>query len=899
MSKKVVLLLLILIIVVGLVVAWQMKLIKLPGDNSSTSNKAKETAYDDTPVELDTSSEKNLESSIDGKSPDNILQALQDEMDKKIKKKNADDKSSGLSQIERVCGLEGKPPCQKGFMLQDNQDPLTEGATVKCCVIDPNRNDPTKVQIALELAKEVGKVLALEAGKTIAKKIAQKVMQTSAKQVVKTLGSIGMKIAAKVAMKVQKVAAKAGIKAIEKVASRVVSKLATKLATKAAAKGAAIAVKAAAKAGMGPLGWASMAFDVFSAALDYADPGGYNNTMLLDEMKENRDKTNEIMNNALASAGISVPLLMGPLMKLPEKNPNPNPGPEDPPVTLEEIQQLLMQEYSLSYAEEHFAKLPDVENYSDQEREEILLQLSTIGGQFFDGDEGREYLETRTCEFVGGVYKNKQCMYKDKETCDKSYNWQKILDQIKDPKKHENDPDTNYAEWRFVRLRDKTGKEIATSQPEWMCMSVDPSIRSTCKEDGNDFEYNYEKQLCKIDDIYCRKKGMDPVSTPDGTDCKINTAQNIAEMIFGTTITRGMIQVFDPAQYKPCKAGDYDMYNVPGEIKPLLNAIPIYGMLGNKLCVTPSKCPPGKVLEAGLCYDACKEGYKSDGALRCYKEPPAGWPGTTTLTHLQHKTHYSPAKPLDSCGDPNFPDKQGAVCYPRCRAGYDRVLNRCWAKVSTNGNGVGHPLDKRPCGPDQRDDGTVCWAKSGEVCGDNCAAGWDGCKHRSHRTCSHGPYGEVCAGGDCIGGCRTTCSPVYLGARTELHQRTYCSNNREQVGALCYDRCPAGTERVPGMPNQCRTPGEVSYYSEGKPLNCAPGREQRGALCYDKCDGHNTATVKYERRNDNIENCSTICPPGNTNIGIGGCQKDAYNRPVGKIPFSIYIKERLVPYGKK
>jgi len=884
MSGKKIVLVIIILIVIGVIIAWQMKLIKLPG--SSTSSTSDGVVYDDTPIKLDTSSEKNLESSIAGKSPDNVLAALQDEMDKKIKKKNVDDQSAGLSQVDRVCGKEGKPPCQKGFILQDNLDPLTEDKTVKCCVIDPNRNDPTKVDMALMLAKEVGKTLALEAGKTIAKKIAQKVMQTSARQVIKTIGQIGLKIAAKVAMKVQTMAAKAGIKVIEKIASKVVTNIAQKLAVKAAAKTATIAAKASAKAGMGPLGWAMLAFDVFSAALDYADPGGYGNTMLLDEIKENRNKSNEMYNNALAAAGNPVPLLMGPLAKIPAKNPNPNPKPEDPPVTLDEIQQLLMQEYALSYAEEHFSKLPDADKYSDQEREEILSKLSDIGGQFFDGDEGAEYIETRTCEFVGGVYKNKQCMYKDKESCDKSYNWQKILEQQKDAKKHENDPETGYAEWRFVRVRDKTGKEVATSQPEWMCISVDPSIKSTCTEGGNTFEYDYEKQLCKIDDIYCRKKGMEPKSTPDGTDCKIGIAQNIAEMIFGTTITRGIIQVFDPAQYKPCKAGDYDMYNVPNAIKPLLNAIPIYGMLGNKMCVTPSKCPPGKVLENGLCYDACKEGYKSDGALRCYKEPPPGWPGTSTITHLQHKTHYSPAKPLDSCGDPNFPVKQGAVCYPNCRTGYDRVLNRCWAKVITNGNGVGHVLDKRPCGPNQRDDGTVCWAKSGEVCADDCSKGWDNCRRR-------GAYGE------CLGGCPLSCAPVYLGARTELAQRTYCANNRQQFGALCYDPCPPGMERVPGMPNQCRTPGEVSYYSEGKPLNCAPGREQRGALCYDKCDVHNTPNVQFERRNDNIEMCSTICPPGNTNIGIGGCQKDAYNRSVGKIPFSIYIKERLVPYGKK
>ena len=143
----------------------------------------------------------------------------------------------------------------------------------------------------------------------------------------------------------------------------------------------------------------------------------------------------------------------------------------------------------------------------------------------------------------------------------------------------------------------------------------------------------------------------------------------------------------------------------------------------------------------------------------------------------------------------------------------------------------------------------------------------------------------------------------------------------------------------------------------GEPLKCAPGLEQRGALCYDNCATHNSNGIEYERRNDNIDMCSTKCPPGFTNIGIGGCQKEAYNRGAGEpmscqpneiekskglcydkcadgyqdqslglcsqacppgskdfgvgcireaynrgagtLPFSIYVKERLIPYGIK
>ena len=65
----------------------------------------------------------------------------------------------------------------------------------------------------------------------------------------------------------------------------------------------------------------------------------------------------------------------------------------------------------------------------------------------------------------------------------------------------------------------------------------------------------------------------------------------------------------------------------------------------------------------------------------------------------------------------------------------------------------------------------------------------------------------------------------------------------------------------------------------GTPLICAPGEEAIGALCYNSCAVHNTATTTYERRTDNLEFCSTKCPSGFTNIGIGGCVRPKVSVP--------------------
>jgi hypothetical protein len=66
--------------------------------------------------------------------------------------------------------------------------------------------------------------------------------------------------------------------------------------------------------------------------------------------------------------------------------------------------------------------------------------------------------------------------------------------------------------------------------------------------------------------------------------------------------------------------------------------------------------------------------------------------------------------------------------------------------------------------------------------------------------------------------------------------------------------------------------------------------EKSKGLCYDKCaDGYQDQSLGL---------CSQACPAGSKDFGVG-CIREAYNRGAGTLPFSIYVKERLIPYGKK
>ena len=179
------------------------------------------------------------------------------------------------------------------------------------------------------------------------------------------------------------------------------------------------------------------------------------------------------------------------------------------------------------------------------------------------------------CESKGGrLLDNGACTYATKASCDSSYPW--------DAKPSGSDdwnpvPEGNtYAEWDEANKR---------------CLASSYGMRTICESAG--LPYDNTTGICKIDEQYCKVKGADWV---DG-DCKVKMGQEIAETIFGTTITRGLRQIFDPDQYEKCKEGEID---------------------DGYFCRSVS-CDADKEMNAGLCYPKCKPGYSSDGATVCWQ----------------------------------------------------------------------------------------------------------------------------------------------------------------------------------------------------------------------------------------------------------------------------------------
>lgn len=139
-------------------------------------------------------------------------------------------------------------------------------------------------------------------------------------------------------------------------------------------------------------------------------------------------------------------------------------------------------------------------------------------------------------------------------------------------------------------------------------------------------------------------------------------------------------------------------------------------------------------------------------------------------------------------------DEQDGLCYPQCDAGYEGKGPMCWTKNVGVGIGV-----LKTCPSGWHDDGALlCQQASGRICGDDCSKGWDNCRRRSDRHCtSWGALGETCVGGDCIGGCRESCSDIYADASKWIGKmnndpRLVCPGDHpDMIDGLCYKSCPS------------------------------------------------------------------------------------------------------------
>ena len=144
--------------------------------------------------------------------------------------------------------------------------------------------------------------------------------------------------------------------------------------------------------------------------------------------------------------------------------------------------------------------------------------------------------------------------------------------------------------------------------------------------------------------------------------------------------------------------------------------------------------PPGtcgdKSEDAGLCYEKCRSGYHGEGPV-CWEdkaEAPSYPRGAGTVPSL----HWVHMKLEQVCHGSK--EKNGGLCYEKCRADYHGVGPVCWSsKAISYGRGAGI-VPKLVCKQGQDQDAGLCYESCregykgvGPVCWGRAPAGYEVC----------------------------------------------------------------------------------------------------------------------------------------------------------------------------
>ena len=728
-------------------------------------------------------------------------------------------------------------------------------------------------------AKEAADKVAAAELKRLGKKAVSEITDKAAKEALeKAMEKAGKEAAEKAATEAaQKVASKAATTAAEKATA----KLAGAAAAKIGAKAGMAAAKMGAKAGMGPVGVALMAFDVLSMALDIAGCGGFqegpfdNKTWI-----KTRDTFNgqvKAMVDDANESGIDPvrwPIITGPFDKLDA-------------VTLQtrlmDKIRAAMSDPENKYVKDVVAKLKtavEAKTITDESQVDTFIDENIdLEGLLMDSTKaictdlkGKLIMDGEN--FAG-------CSWPDQAQCEASFKW---------PILEGNDTDI-YSVWNKE-------KQECNKDP------VSQNMHGICEGEG--FPYNKETKICELSKEHCLKKGMNW----DGTNCKLNKGQEIAEMMFGTTVVRGLNALFSEDQYKPCPPGT----KTPNEL-----AI-VGGLYMTKAYCSSDKCPDGQDRVSGLCYDQCKTGYddKSDGITgmkvqgMCYKCPD-GFKKTTTGMCQRvscpsgqeqgtglgagfcykkcsdlHGGEYTESDGASICKKPcpagmvqealtcrrNAETKTSASAQKTCPAGWSQSVagpggmcqQDCTDGYKKYGGLCYHPdvdtsklsriPNKSGCDSGQRDDGTSCWED-----------------HRKTGTRGHRGWIAVYGGCGCI--------------KKTLMQRQSCpAGYSGPTGGFCY----AVSKPVP----QSKSITEVGQCNDtSKP-------EGAGGMCYEPCSNFGgsfkrSAVGLCQMDVMVTERTKTRAPEGPFVVAKPA---DQYSREPLGISYKVTPRPRAVPFGK-
>lgn len=340
-----------------------------------------------------------------------------------------------------------------------------------------------------------------------------------------------------------------------------------------------------------------LAFDTMNLILDTIDPLQYGNVThqkTINKVKEDADKEFDEMIRSQDDPSLSQ-LLSRPVVG-PLDNIN---GDDYVQLILDNIAEIITDKDKMSKFYVTFASAINTGKIDLQNAD----ALSTFIDNNLEFESVINNAVSNVCVNRNGMVVNGMCSYKTRQECNNSITFPVPEGEI-------------YREWTD-NYKFPDGYAGPTSGA---CQWAPTNVRELCNNINKDkdsvtepkyAEYDINTGMCNITKDYCTSKGLDWKNK----DCKLDTTQNIAEIIFGVTTTRSLRQTFDPSNYKPCNADEVDD-----------------GYLCRK-----KNCPEDTETENSMCYKKCPSGYSGEGPL-CWKNCPSK---TSDIGVSCHKDSYA------------------------------------------------------------------------------------------------------------------------------------------------------------------------------------------------------------------------------------------------------------------
>jgi hypothetical protein len=263
----------------------------------------------------------------------------------------------------------------------------------------------------------------------------------------------------------------------------------------------------------------------------------------------------------------------------------------------------------------------------------------------------------------------------------------------------------------------------------------------------------------------------------------------------------------------------------------------------------PTECPQGSELNGALCYPRCQAGYYGVGPV-CWQSCPSGM---TDDGAFCRKDAHVVGKPSYGRGAGTVPSscapgdqKDGALCYPACRGGYYSVGPVCW----------------QSCPAGFADHGATCFRHIFDWF-------W---KASYGRGAGYAPNRCASNQQNDAGLCYNNCAGGYRGA-----------------GPVCWGGCPAGFIDDGAT---CRKDvviiAKATYgRGAGSSMVCSSGLQYDAGLCYQPCSANQSGIGPV---------CWGQCPSDMVSCGAGcaSSSADCANFIISQVTSSLDVAMNIV-----